>query len=112
MNRYPADERRISDVERGRCFRATVPCELGSTPVVGESILFVHALAQPSREPSYVLGGDSVRVVLTNVTELGTTDPTTGHPLVELTWEPLGQPTPVVVAPRRPARPRPPRAGV
>jgi hypothetical protein len=37
------------------------------------------------------MGGDSVRVQLTNVTDLGATDPATAQALFRLNWEPLGQ---------------------
>ena len=36
-------------------------------------------------------GGDSVRVFLTDVIDLGETDPLTGRALYHLSWEPLGQ---------------------
>ena len=37
------------------------------------------------------MGGDSVRVQLTNVTDLGATDPATAQALFRLSWEPLAQ---------------------
>ncbi len=108
MNSYPADERRISDVERGRSCRAVVPMTPGGSPAVGDSVLFAHALSQPGREPCYVMGGDSVRVVLTDVTDLGVTDPATGQALVRLDWKPLGQGGPPVPEAKRAAKSRTP----
>jgi hypothetical protein len=112
MNSYPADERRISEVERGMACRAVVPMPLGETLAVGDAILFALAQSAPGQEPEYVKGGDSVRVLLTEVTDLEESDPVTGRALVQLSWEPLGQVAPTVAASRRPARSPRPRAKV
>ena len=91
MNMYPADEQRISDVERGLSCRAVVPIPPGESPGVGDAILFAQAQSTVGREMSYVKGGDSVRVLLTDVIALDESDPVTGQALFLLTWEPLGQ---------------------
>jgi hypothetical protein len=87
---FPADEQRISEVERGRTCRAIVPLPPGNTLAAGDSILFALSSSRAGQQPSYVKGGDSVLVCLTEVTDLEKTDPITGQALVELTWEPLG----------------------
>jgi len=91
VNSFPANERRISEVERGRSFTAIVPMPPGQTISVGDSILFALAQSRADQEPSYVKGGDSVRVLLTDVTDLGEIDPASGLALFQLTWVPLGQ---------------------
>jgi len=101
VNIYPADERRISDVERGRSCRAILPVPLGQSLSAGDSILFALALSPAESEPCYVKDGDSVRVLLTDVAHLEAADPTTGKALFQLTWEPLGQPGTPATATRR-----------
>jgi hypothetical protein len=101
MNSYPADERSISEVERGRSRNAVLPLAPGSAPTAGDSILFALALSPSAREPRFVLGGDSVRVQLTEVTDLGETDPMTGLALFRISWEPLGQWAPAPPKPRK-----------
>ena len=91
MNIYPANEQRISEVERGRSAHATLPMPPGQALTAGDSIIFALALSQANREPCYVKGGDSVRVLLTGVTDLEATDPATGQALFRLSWEPPGQ---------------------
>jgi hypothetical protein len=91
MNIYPADEQRISEVERGLRSNATLPVPAGESLSAGDSILFALAHTPANQEPNYVNGGDSVRVILTNVTDLEATDPATGDSLFQMTWEPLGQ---------------------
>jgi hypothetical protein len=91
MNTYPADEQRISEVERGRSCNAVLPFPPGKSLCAGDSILFAQAYSPVGPEPCYVKSGDSVRVILTHVTDLGATDPATGHALFQLSWEPLGQ---------------------
>ncbi len=112
MNSYPADERRISEVERGLACRAVVPMPPGESLAAGDAILFALAQSAPGQEPEYVKGGDCVRVVLTDVTDLEESDPVTGRALVQLSWEPLGQVAPTVTAARRPAKSPRPRAQV
>jgi hypothetical protein len=90
LNIYPVSEHRIWEVERGRSSSAILPLNLGDSLSAGDSILFAHSISQGNDEPSYVKGGDSVRVVLTDVVALGETDPTTGEALFQITWEPLG----------------------
>ena len=91
MNSYPASEQRISEVERGQSCNAILPMPPGNTPSAGEFILFALAHTQAGRETHYVKDGDSVCVLLTDVTDLGTTDPATGQALFRLSWKPLGQ---------------------
>ena len=90
MNTFPADEQRISEVERGQTCRAIVPLPPGNSLAAGDTVLFALSSSRAGQQPSYVKGGDSVLVCLTDVTDLAKTDPATGMPLVELTWEPLG----------------------
>ena len=96
MNTYPADEQRISEVERGRSCEAIVALPPGESLKAGESVLFALSLSRTGQPPNYVKGGDSVLVSLTDVTDLGTTDPGTGCTFVRLRWEPLGQAKPTV----------------
>jgi hypothetical protein len=91
MESYPADEQRISEVERGRSCYAILPLPPGKSLSAGDSIVFALAHSHPDQEPRYVRGGDSVRVLLTNVTNLEETDPATGQALFQLSWDPLGQ---------------------
>jgi hypothetical protein len=91
VNSYPASEQRISEVERGQSCNAVLPMPPGKTPSPGEFILFALAHSQAGKETYYVKDGDSVCVLLTDVTDLGTTDPATGQALFRLSWKPLGQ---------------------
>lgn len=91
MNSYPADEGRIRDIERGRSCEAVVPSPTEGSLAVGDSVVFALAFIRAGQEPSYARGGDSVRVLLTDVRELGELDPATGRILLRLSWEPLGQ---------------------
>jgi len=91
MNIYPADEQRISEVERGRSCKAILPLPPGKSLTAGDTILFALAEARGGQEPIYVKGGDSVLVSLTDVTELDKIDPSTGQALFQLCWKPLGQ---------------------
>ncbi len=100
MNSYPADERCISEVERGRSRDAVLPLAPGTAPAAGDSVLFALALTPMAREPRFVMGGDSVRVQLTGVSDLGETDPATGLALFRFSWEPLGQWAPAATKPR------------
>lgn len=101
MNTYPADEQRISEVERGRSCRAIVPLQHGETISAGDTVLFALSHSRPGQQPAYVKGGDSVLVCLTDVTHLGRIDPASGQPLVQLTWKPLGQVAPPAAAAKR-----------
>src|SRR4051812_3349552 len=91
MNIYPTDERRIREVERSRSCQAVVPLPPGGSLAAGDVLLFAIARSSAGEEPNYLMGGDSVRVVLTGVTDLDEADPVTGEALFQLTWEPLGQ---------------------
>ena len=101
MNSYPADEQRISEVERGLCWNAILPLPPGKSLTAGDSIIFALASPDANREPCFVKGGDSVRVLLTNVTDLASNDPATGQALFRLHWAPLGQDTPGAASPVR-----------
>ena len=90
MNNYPTDEQWISDVERGRISNAVLPMPSGRSLCVGDSIVFALAYSPASQEACYVSGGDSIRVSLTQITDLGTVDPDTGETLYRLSWKPLG----------------------
>ena len=91
MNSYPASEQRISEVERGRICNAILPMPRAKTLSAGDPIIFALAHSHAGQETSYVKYGDSVCVFLTEVTDLGSTDPTTGQALFRLSWNPLGQ---------------------
>jgi hypothetical protein len=91
MNIYPTDERRIREVERSRSCQAVVPLPPGGALAAGDVLLFALARSSAGQEPDYLMGGDSVRVLLTGVTDLDEADPVTGQALFQLTWEPLGQ---------------------
>jgi hypothetical protein len=91
MNIYPANEQRIWEVERGRSFSAILPLSDGKPLAAGDSVLFALSISHGRQAPCYVKGGDSVRVMLTDVTDLDRTDPVTGESLVQIAWEPLGQ---------------------
>jgi hypothetical protein len=91
MDSYPADEQRISDVERGRIVDAVLPMPPGRSLTAGDSIVFALAYSPAGQEASYVIGGDSICVLLTDVTDLETIDPDTGEALFRLSWKPLGQ---------------------
>ncbi len=91
MNTYPADERRISEVERGRSWNAILPMPAGKSLSPGDSIVFALASPDANGVLGYVNGGDSVRVWLTDVTDLASNDPATGQALFRLSWAPLGQ---------------------
>jgi len=101
MNTYPADEHRISEVERGRSCEAVVPMPPGGSLSVGDTVLFALSQSRAGQQPSYVKGGDSVLVSLTGVADLDETDPATGHALFHLRWEPLGQHEPTLTASKR-----------
>jgi len=101
MNTYPADEQRISEVERGRSCEAVVPLAPGGSLSAGDTVLFALSRSRAGQEPSYVKGGDSVLVTLTNVSDLDKIDPATGHALLHLRWEPLGQDKPTVSKAKR-----------
>ena len=105
MKTFPADEQRISEVERGRSCRAIVPLPHGEAISAGDSVLFALSHGRPGQPPAYVQGGDAVLVCLTEVTDLGRIDPASGHALVQLTWKPLGQGVPPASVARRAIRP-------
>jgi hypothetical protein len=90
MHTYPSDERRISDIERGRIRDAVVPRPVEGPLIAGDTVLFALSLSRPGQRPNYVRGGDSVLVALTEVTELEATDPVTGQGLLRIAWERFG----------------------
>ena len=57
----------------------------------GDSIVFALANTHPGKKSDYAQFGDSVCVVLTEITDLGATDPATGEALFRFTWKPTGQ---------------------
>ncbi len=91
VNSYPASERMISDVERGRICNAILPMPLARTLAAGDSINFDLACFQAGKATCYVKCGDSVCVLLTEVTDLVSTDPASGQALYRFSWNPLGQ---------------------
>ena len=101
MNIYPADEKRISDVERDRSCTAVVPLSPGGSLAPGDTILFALFQSRARQQPCYVNGGDSVRVLLTDVTALEAAEPRTGKGFVRLTWEPLGKNEPAMTIAKR-----------
>ena len=106
MNTYPADEERISEVERGPKLPRDPPLPPGKSLSAGDAILFALSHARAGQEPCYVKGGDSVLVSLTEVTDLDETDPCTGRALFQVTWKPLGQSGTPVPAAKRAAKPQ------
>ena len=91
MNSYPASEQTIRQIERGGISSAILPMPAARTISIGDSIIFAQARSQPGQETAYVDLGDSVRVLLTEITDLGATDPATGQALFRFSWKPLGQ---------------------
>lgn len=91
VNSYPASERTISEVERGRICNAILPMPRARTLSAGDSINFDLAYSHAGQETCYVMGGDSVCVTLTEVIDAGVTDPATGQALFRLSWNPPGQ---------------------
>jgi hypothetical protein len=91
VNSYPASEERIWEVERGRICNAILPMPGSQTLSAGDSITFGLAYSHPGEEPRFVKCGDSICVLLTEITDLGATDPTTGRALFRFSWKPLGQ---------------------
>jgi hypothetical protein len=91
LNTYPASEQRISEVERGLVCNAILPMPGARTLSAGDSIIFALAHFHEAQGASYVKDGDSVCVSLTEITDLGATDPATGQALFRFSWKPLGQ---------------------
>jgi hypothetical protein len=106
MNSYPADEQRISEIERGRSCTAILPMPAGKMLSPGDQLLFALAYSNTIQGIRYVQGGDSVCVSLTDVTDLGITDPASGQALFRFSWKPLGQIEPVETTARRGAKSR------
>jgi hypothetical protein len=91
VNNYPASEQRISEIERGRSYSAILPMPRAQTLAAGDSIVFALAYLDAGQETCFVKCGDSVCVSLTEITDLGATDPTTGQALFRFCWKPLGE---------------------
>src|SRR5271165_3884019 len=91
VNSYPASERMILEVEKGRICNGILPMARAKTLSAGDSINFDLAYSHAGQEICYVKRGDSVCVSLTEVTDLGATDPATGQALYRLSWTQLGQ---------------------
>jgi len=108
LTTFPADEQRISEVERGRSCEAILPLPPGKSLAVGDSILFALSHSPAGQQPTFIKGGDSVLVSLTDVTDLDKTDPTSGQALFRVIWKPLSLgasldvPKRVVKGPRSP----------
>jgi hypothetical protein len=90
VNSYPASEQRLSEIERGRICDAILPMPCLQMLSAGDSIVFALAHARPGQESRYVQCGDSVRVLLTEITDLGEPDPATGNALFRFSWKPPG----------------------
>ena len=78
----------------------------GGTLTAGDSILFALSNSRAGQQPSFVKGGDSVLVLLTDVMNLESIDPITGQALFQLSWDPLGQTLPTPSATKRVAKRR------
>jgi hypothetical protein len=91
VNSYPASEQRISEVERGRSCSAILSMPFGQTLAAGDSIIFALAYLDAGQETCFVKCGDSVCVSLTEIADLGATDPATGQALFRFSWKPLGE---------------------
>jgi hypothetical protein len=102
----PADERRISEVERGQSCEADVPLPTGQSLGAGDTVLFALSASRAGQPPCYVEEGDSILVSLTDVADLGATDPVTGQALVRLRWGTLGQGGPPVTTSGRAVKSR------
>jgi hypothetical protein len=93
MTTFPANEQTIAEVERGRSSEAVVPLPAGKSLSVGDNILFALSFCRAGELPSYIKGGDSIVVSLTDVADLDETDPTSGEALYRVSWKPLGHVT-------------------
>jgi hypothetical protein len=91
---YPASEQRIWEVETGRIFSAILPMPCAQPLSVGDSITFALVYSDFGTRSGYVKDGDSVSVMLSEVTDLGTTDLATGEALFRFSWKPPGQSVP------------------
>jgi hypothetical protein len=101
VNSFPASEKMIWEVERGRTCNAVLPMPPGKALSAGDSILFAAAYSHDGQEMSYAMSGDSVRVLLTGVYDLGTTDPVTGQALFRLSWNSPAQDGPPLATAKR-----------
>lgn len=90
LNSYPASEKTIRDIETGRMCNAILPMPGSQTLSGGDSIIFALAVSHPGQKSAYVECGDSVRVLLAEITDLGATDPATGQALFRFSWQPPG----------------------
>jgi hypothetical protein len=101
VNTYPASEQKTSDVERGLICKDVLPMPGDRTLSAGDSIVFALAYSYTGANICYVQNGDSVCVSLTEVIDLGATDPATGQALFCLSWKPLGESgSPAIIAKR------------
>jgi hypothetical protein len=66
-----------------------MPCEEPLS--AGDSIIFALASSHPGTKSGYAQFGDSVCVVITEITDLGATDSATGEALFRFSWKPPGQ---------------------
>jgi hypothetical protein len=106
VNSYAASEKMIREVERGQTSSATLPMPPEGALAAGDSIIFAAAYSRDGHKVCYAMDGDSVRVLLTSVTDLGRTDPASGQALFRLSWKQHGQQTPSLAAAKRVAVPR------
>ena len=101
MNSYPASEQMISEVERGHICDAILPMPPAKTLSAGDSIIFALAYLDAGEDTCYIKNGHSVCVLLTEVIDLGATDPATGRSPFRFAWQPLGQSVPTGTASKR-----------
>ncbi|WP_165253336.1 hypothetical protein [Paludisphaera soli] len=92
MNRYPAEECYISDVEMGRRCSATVPMPAGNRPAPGDVVLFAQGRRRVGESPQFLQGGDCVQVLLTDVVDVGASDSFAGEAVFHVSWSPLCRP--------------------
>jgi hypothetical protein len=110
LNTYPTSEQSIPEIERGRSSNVIVPMIPDKTPSPGDLVLFALASSPAGQEACFVKDGDSVCVLLTDVTALDSTDPATGLTLFRLSWTPLGQQVSPAISAKRVVRSSHPRA--
>ncbi len=81
MNIYVVDERRDSEIERGRSGEAILPASPDESPRIGEILLFARSQSRAGRRPRSFDRGDSVLASLAEDAVLGKTGHATGRAL-------------------------------